>query len=327
VQTTDAGTNKTTFWIYSQAGQVLYTSEARRSQNLDYIYLGNSQIATRAWIWGTPTTTFTVKYQHTDALGSPVAETSSTGAIVKRNSYAPYGEAYAPTVIDGTGYTGHVMDQATGLTYMQARYYDPQVGRFLSVDPAASEFNSYSYASNNPYRFVDPDGRVTIPWGPIGEIVTQRGTQALIASQADSPAPGPGDVVGVVILVGGLAEIGYKIYQANTSESPAAPGTLVGEQDKGSGTQGGRHNSGPLAGENGGTGNAETDFGNLTGGNAAPASEGSSYPAGTQVGENGVIYRPGTETSGPRIDIPASGDKPHETLHYPKPPPPPEKTP
>jgi RHS repeat-associated protein len=165
VQTTDAGTNKTTFWIYSQAGQVLYTSEARRSQNLDYIYLGNSQIATRAWTWGTPTTTVTVKYEHTDTLGSPVAETSSTGAVLKRNSYAPYGEAYAPTVIDGTGYTGHVMDQATGLTYMQQRYYDPQVGRFLSVDPMpmnpnnGSNFNRFGYAAENPYRFVDPDGR------------------------------------------------------------------------------------------------------------------------------------------------------------------------
>jgi RHS repeat-associated protein len=99
---------------------------------------------------------------------SPVIETSSTGAIVKRNSYAPYGEAYAPTVIDGTGYTGHVMDQATGLTYAQQRYYDPQVGRFLSVDPAGSEFNRYSYAANNPYRFTDPDGRSACETGADG---------------------------------------------------------------------------------------------------------------------------------------------------------------
>jgi RHS repeat-associated protein len=79
--------------------------------------------------------------------------------VAKRNSYAPFGETYAPTVIDGTGYTGHVMDQATGLTYMQQRYYDPQVGRFLSIDPANSTFNSYAYANNSSYRFTDPDGR------------------------------------------------------------------------------------------------------------------------------------------------------------------------
>ncbi len=162
VETKDAD-GKTTYWIYSQSGQVLYTSEARRSQNLSYIYLGNTQIATRAFAWGTGA--ITVSYQHTDALGSPVAESNSAGTVTKRNSYAPYGEAWNSN-IDGTGYTGHVMDQATGLTYMQQRYYDPQIGRFLSPDPMASDtnngwnFNRYSYAANNPYKFKDPDGRI-----------------------------------------------------------------------------------------------------------------------------------------------------------------------
>lgn len=162
VQTTDAD-GKTTFWIYSQSGQVLYTSEARRSQNLSYIYLGNTQVATRAVAWGTGLTS--VRYQHTDALGSPVAETDQNKNIVKRNSYTPYGEAFGATVIDGTGYTGHVMDRATGLTYMQQRYYDPALGRFLSIDPvptdAGSGFNGnrFWYANSNPYRATDPDGR------------------------------------------------------------------------------------------------------------------------------------------------------------------------
>jgi RHS repeat-associated protein len=65
----------------------------------------------------------------------------------------------------GIGYTGHVMDGATGLTYMQQRYYDQSIGRFLSVDPVVANghtginFNRYRYALNNPYRFTDPDGR------------------------------------------------------------------------------------------------------------------------------------------------------------------------
>jgi RHS repeat-associated protein len=168
VQTTDADT-KTTFWMYSQAGQVLYSSEARRSQNISYVYLGNTQVATRSVAWGTGATT--VRYQHTDALGSPVLETSaphpSTGVIsvLKHNVFSPWGETWGSTVVDGAGYTGHVMDAGTGLTYMQQRYYDPQVGRFLSVDPMASDmnngwnFNRYDYAADNPYRFTDPDGR------------------------------------------------------------------------------------------------------------------------------------------------------------------------
>ncbi|WP_342769020.1 RHS repeat-associated core domain-containing protein [Solilutibacter pythonis] len=39
---------------------------------------------------------------------------------------------------DRVGYAGHVMDSATGLTYMQQRYYDPMLGRFLSVDPVTA---------------------------------------------------------------------------------------------------------------------------------------------------------------------------------------------
>jgi len=51
---------------------------------------------------------------------------------------------------------------------MQQRYYDPMIGRFLSVDPVTAlsnpvgMFNRYDYAADNPYRFVDPDGRKKI---------------------------------------------------------------------------------------------------------------------------------------------------------------------
>ena len=46
---------------------------------------------------------------------------------------------------------------------MQARYYDPMIGRFYSNDPVGSRdvhsFNRYAYANNNPYRYTDPDGK------------------------------------------------------------------------------------------------------------------------------------------------------------------------
>ncbi len=129
VQATDADgdsdptNDPRTFWIYGQDGKVLYTSEARRSQTLGYIYLGNTQVATRAKPWGSMSVT--LGYQHTDALGSPTVETNAAGAVTKRMAYTPYGESWGGA-IDGTGYTGHVMDAGTGLTYMQQRYYDPQ---------------------------------------------------------------------------------------------------------------------------------------------------------------------------------------------------------
>jgi RHS repeat-associated protein len=64
---------------------------------------------------------------------------------------------------DGPGYAGREEDAATGLVYMQQRYYDPESGTFLSADPVEANpgagFNRHAYAANNPYRFTDPDGR------------------------------------------------------------------------------------------------------------------------------------------------------------------------
>ncbi len=77
----------------------------------------------------------------------------------------PYGKLLNRPLKDGPGYTGHASDAATSLSYVQQRYYDPQIGRFLSVDPVTvdsglgANFNRYWYANNNPYRFTDPDGR------------------------------------------------------------------------------------------------------------------------------------------------------------------------
>ena len=49
---------------------------------------------------------------------------------------------------------------------MQARYYDPVIGRFYSNDPASfsniHNFNRYAYANNNPYKYTDPDGENAI---------------------------------------------------------------------------------------------------------------------------------------------------------------------
>ncbi|MGG6462357.1 RHS repeat domain-containing protein [Solilutibacter silvestris] len=109
-----------------------------------------------------------VEYVHTDALGSPVAITNEAGQVIERTDYEPYGSMIGKANNDRPGYTGHVMDSATGLTYMQQRYYDPNIGRFLSTDPVAANastgasFNRYDYANNNPYKFTDPDGRQSV---------------------------------------------------------------------------------------------------------------------------------------------------------------------
>ena len=95
-----------------------------------------------------------VEYIHTDALGSPVAITDANGQVIERTVYEPYGAVVNRPLTDGPGYTGHVTDSETGLSYMQQRYYDPEGGSFLSVDPVSSLDGGgarYGYARSNHY--------------------------------------------------------------------------------------------------------------------------------------------------------------------------------
>lgn len=106
-----------------------------------------------------------VTYVYTDAQGTPIMESDAQGNITARYDYRPYGMPVATmnTPPDGPGYTGHMNDADTALVYMQARYYDPEIGKFISVDPVGltgvDNFNRYAYAQNNPVTMVDPDGR------------------------------------------------------------------------------------------------------------------------------------------------------------------------
>lgn len=105
-----------------------------------------------------------VTYVYTNPQGTPLAEADAQGNIIARYDYRPYGGVVSGQGPDGPGYTGHVQDPETGLVYMQARYYDPETGRFLSTDAIGptpgnlSNFNRYSYVGNDPIDKTDPTG-------------------------------------------------------------------------------------------------------------------------------------------------------------------------
>ena len=107
-------------------------------------------------------------YFHNDVSGTPMLATDAAGQVVWKETYRPYGQKLTNSVAaDGNkvGYAGKPFDNNTGLSYMGARYYDPMLGRFTGIDPKEVDpndlhsFNRYAYANNNPYKFVDPDGR------------------------------------------------------------------------------------------------------------------------------------------------------------------------
>lgn len=110
-----------------------------------------------------------VTFYHYDLLGSPIVTTDAQGDVIWREEYGPWGEKQLnedKTHDNVRDYTGHVYDEDTKLTYMQARYYDAEIGRFMGIDPVGFvennpiSFNRYAYANNNPYKFVDPNGEL-----------------------------------------------------------------------------------------------------------------------------------------------------------------------
>jgi RHS repeat-associated protein len=94
-----------------------------------------------------------------DHLGSTTTLTNTNGALVERETYDAYGNS-AGSANTRYGYTGRERDPLTGLLYYRARWYDPQVGRFVSEDPIglAGGINTFAYVSNNPQNATDPSG-------------------------------------------------------------------------------------------------------------------------------------------------------------------------
>ncbi|WP_250626273.1 RHS repeat-associated core domain-containing protein [Pinirhizobacter soli] len=108
-----------------------------------------------------------VTYVYTDSQGTPIAEANSAGTITTTYDYKPFGSEVNSAPPDGVGFTGQISDASSGLVYMQARYYDPDTGRFLSTDPEAAKtgditsFSRFAFADLNPVRFTDPNGQET----------------------------------------------------------------------------------------------------------------------------------------------------------------------
>lgn len=144
--------------MYEATGFASFTTK-------DYVYRGTALLASWSAAEG-------VRHFALDHLGSPRLVTGGFGQTLAAHHYFPFGqEAFASADLEPMKFTGHERDllgtssAADDLDYMHARYYNPQIGRFLSLDPAAAmprlpqSWNRYTYALNDPLLLVDPDGR------------------------------------------------------------------------------------------------------------------------------------------------------------------------
>jgi RHS repeat-associated protein len=92
--------------------------------------------------------------------------TNPQGQVVERHDYDPFGKPLTPPQHDGTLWQGQRLDHDSGLVYMNARYYDPELGRFASPDSIVPDpyrpqsLDRYAYAENDWANYTDPSGHM-----------------------------------------------------------------------------------------------------------------------------------------------------------------------
>lgn len=130
-------------------------------QTLDFAYDASGMPVT-------VTTDGSTYYYITNLQGDVMALLNSTGTAVAQYSYDPYGNVITATgdlaALNPLTYRGYVYDRETTLYYLQSRYYDPELGRFINADALVSTGqgvlgnNMFAYCLNNPVVLADSSG-------------------------------------------------------------------------------------------------------------------------------------------------------------------------
>jgi RHS repeat-associated protein len=167
--------------------------------------------------------TETVTYYYGNPQGTPLATADAAGNILSTSDYRPYGVQALGAAEPGPGYTGHINDPGAGLVYMQARYYDPVVGRFLSADPLGPSggnvfgFSRYAYASGNPISNTDPSGMAEC--GPACRALRQVSDSMGFSSLSLPPARNSGPLGQANA---GMSELNTDLKSAGAAEARGA---------------------------------------------------------------------------------------------------------
>jgi RHS repeat-associated protein len=212
----------TTYVQDVQAGLPVVLAETTGGQTSLYVY-GNDLLA-RVDAAGTPA------FYHADGLGSVRALSDLAGALTDAYTYDAFGALRSQT--GGAGqpftFTGEQADGELGLVFLRARYYDPAVGRFITIDPTwdgrMARIQRYTYGLNNPIIYTDPSGEAVV----IGKLTAAGyyglGGKATVALYLD-PETGKGCVMVTVGGGGGIgAGGGVEVMASPTGDVPTKGG-------------------------------------------------------------------------------------------------------
>jgi RHS repeat-associated protein len=161
-------------------------------------------------------------YYQTNYRGDVLALTDSSGNVVATYEYDAFGRLLKETgtVENPYRYAGYRYDKETGLYYLQSRYYNPEMGRFLTRDVFEGflnetlSVNKYVYTENNPVMSIDPDGywkktiylskktmwKILATGAGIGVVLAAAGGWWVLAAA----------ILGYIVAYGGYAWIGKK---------------------------------------------------------------------------------------------------------------------
>jgi RHS repeat-associated protein len=155
---------------------------------------------------------------HFNNIGSTQALTNLAGEVVARFEYCPYGRLTSANehgiLFLYNGMFGIVTD-SNELLHMRARYYNPEIMRFLNPDPIKDGLNWYAYVNGNPISYFDPFGLFAMCWlGANWSTISWVANLAMFAVGAALIVTGVGVGLGVPLIVAGATGLAGDIMHA-----------------------------------------------------------------------------------------------------------------
>jgi len=200
---------------------------SKTARNHHYIYGDNGVVALH--ISGDFGYRDDMFYVHTDHLGSYCAITDENKQVVQSNRFDPWGNNVGTVdySLTNRGFTGHEHYPDLKIINMNARLYDPVIGRFFSPDNYVGDFaytqsyNRYSYALNNPLKYIDPTGEYEWEVNIATAGIKQTGDKGGEYLHYINIVNGAGRVIEKIMMLGNNINITCKINEYEEAEVSA----------------------------------------------------------------------------------------------------------